>query len=561
MGFLSKIFDPDAGDARAQYQQIVKPADLQTSQYGSTITQGASNQGQARADQTALSRMLFDQARGAGPNLADAQLRTATDRANANAASAIGSIRGINPALAAKQIADNQAQQNQQMAGQSAQLRGQQQLAAQDQLGSLLAQQRQQDIGVFGTAGQLQNAQNQGQVANQLGAAQINAGLASGAASNNAGMVGGLLNAAGSAAAVVSDERAKTDVQRGPGEAVPGVPEASFRYKGEPEGVRHEGVIAQDLERVRPDLVGRTPGGMRTVPAQPPFFKFADGGQVPSGELHSYLDSLSAPPAPVGVAMAGGGMATDLGAGAADPWFSLPTSDAMPNPTPAAPAVTGEGVNGAPAAAPDAPSKTGKAVGAGLSSFGKSMQAGTGQAAFDRMMALRLPSPSIYAGAYAGGGQVPVLLSPQEHAIPPSVARSGDVESYVESEQGKIPGRAQVSGDSPKNDTVKATLPVGAVVVPRSITQGPNAAERSAAFVSSVLKRNGGERKMSGGGLAAPAPAPAAALPDYSEGGVVEAAAAATPPAPSSTARGRGRDETRRRIKKASAPAARSAED
>jgi hypothetical protein len=55
-------------------------------------------------------------------------------------------------------------------------------------------------------------------------------------------------------AIMASDERLKTDIVRSLLEAIPGVPFASWEWKGEP-GKRHVGVIAQDLVKVRPDLV------------------------------------------------------------------------------------------------------------------------------------------------------------------------------------------------------------------------------------------------------------------------------------------------------------------
>lgn len=49
---------------------------------------------------------------------------------------------------------------------------------------------------------------------------------------------------------------------------------------------------------------------------------------------------------------------------------------------------------------------------------------------------------------------------------------------------GKVPGKAKVKGDSPKNDTVNAKLSPGEVVVPRSVVKkGPEAAARFMAAV------------------------------------------------------------------------------
>ncbi len=67
-------------------------------------------------------------------------------------------------------------------------------------------------------------------------------------------MLSGLAQMAPYAAMAASDERLKVNVERSTLEALPGVPFASWEWANEP-GVRVRGVIAQDLERVRPDLV------------------------------------------------------------------------------------------------------------------------------------------------------------------------------------------------------------------------------------------------------------------------------------------------------------------
>ena len=75
--------------------------------------------------------------------------------------------------------------------------------------------------------------------------------------------LGGLTNMA-ALAAMASDERLKTGIRRSMLEVIPGVPFASWEWKGQP-GVRWSGVIAQDLERVRPDLVVTNAEGLRFV--------------------------------------------------------------------------------------------------------------------------------------------------------------------------------------------------------------------------------------------------------------------------------------------------------
>jgi hypothetical protein len=62
-----------------------------------------------------------------------------------------------------------------------------------------------------------------------------------------------------------SDERLKVDVVRHAEEVLPGVPVATWEYRAIP-GRKFRGVIAQDLERVAPELVHRHPAsGMRMV--------------------------------------------------------------------------------------------------------------------------------------------------------------------------------------------------------------------------------------------------------------------------------------------------------
>lgn len=63
-------------------------------------------------------------------------------------------------------------------------------------------------------------------------------------------------------AASASDERLKTDIQRLEAEALPGVPFARWKWKD--SGDVGFGVIAQDLEKVRPDLVVEI-GGIKHV--------------------------------------------------------------------------------------------------------------------------------------------------------------------------------------------------------------------------------------------------------------------------------------------------------
>lgn len=66
------------------------------------------------------------------------------------------------------------------------------------------------------------------------------------------------------AAIAASDERLKDKIERAAFDVIPGVPFATWEWKHRP-GERQMGVIAQDLEKVRPDLVITGPDGYRMV--------------------------------------------------------------------------------------------------------------------------------------------------------------------------------------------------------------------------------------------------------------------------------------------------------
>ncbi len=86
-----------------------------------------------------------------------------------------------------------------------------------------------------------------------------------------------------------------------------------------------------------------------------------------------------------------------------------------------------------------------------------------------------------YLKAHKMGSQAP-LMNHQAYA------QGGDVGQALKS-GGAVPGEAQVQGDSLKNDTVKALLSPGEVVIPRSIMESKDPAKAAAAFIASILKK------------------------------------------------------------------------
>lgn len=83
------------------------------------------------------------------------------------------------------------------------------------------------------------------------------------------------------------------------------------------------------------------------------------------------------------------------------------------------------------------------------------------------------------------GGMVPVALSPGEKVVPPEKVQQAAQGRVVSS---TVPGKANVAGDSSKNDTFKTQLPPGSVVIPRTKAKDDKDA---AAFVRAVLAKRG----------------------------------------------------------------------
>lgn len=152
MGFLGSLF--------ASHNDYQNQAGSQ-SPYNAAIPGAIQNTNNVQGQQQGFISALQQQMQGGGPNLGQTQLQGATDRNNAQAAGAVGSVRGLNPQLAARQILGQQAQNNQGAANQSAQLQQQQQLGAQAQLGGQLNTLGQQALGQLNGLGTLQQGQNQ----------------------------------------------------------------------------------------------------------------------------------------------------------------------------------------------------------------------------------------------------------------------------------------------------------------------------------------------------------------------------------------------------------------
>lgn len=106
------------------------------------------------------------------------------------------------------------------------------------------------------------------------------------------------------------------------------------------------------------------------------------------------------------------------------------------------------------------------------------------------------------AGAALGmahGGSVPSYAS---GGMTPQSFIGRCAQGY--SDGGKVPGKAEVFGDSQKNDTVPANLSPGEIVIPRSILQGADPVQGAAAFVAQELQKHkaSSSKNMADGGSA-----------------------------------------------------------
>lgn len=387
-------------------------------------------QQQAAANTPAFVAQLSQQAMGQGPSLAEAQLKSATNRNLAQQLAAAASMRGRNPAASQRQVLNMQGDAGRQLAEQSAiaRLQEQQQAAQQLAVQQQLANQQQQNSTQQGFATAIAPATSKQQYdLARSGIKQQNY------ASENQ-MIGGLLGAAGSGMMAMSDENEKQNIKSAGSEVgsfLDALSAKSYEYKntskpGTAPGKR-TGVMAQDLEKssMGKQLVKDTPNGkmvdieqglgavlaaqaelnerLKTVEGKKKPQKMADGGLVQKSvdQTDEFLGKLK------GI----------------DRKFSI-----------------------------DIASKPGLG-GAGPSEENGPMRGGAGTGSSRRI--------------------------------------SNDF-----SQGGKVPGRAEVAGDSQENDKVDVRLSPGEIVIPRSAASSP---EKASQFVKDLF-----EREMAYGGRVKP---------------------------------------------------------
>lgn len=114
----------------------------------------------------------------------------------------------------------------------------------------------------------------------------------------------------------------------------------------------------------------------------------------------------------------------------------------------------------------------------------------------------KTPSAAIGDAGLGGGG----IRGGQYLSADVRLAQGGPVSFQQMLAGGNVPGQAQSHGDSKKNDTVPTMLSPGEIVLPRSVTEGPNMEKKAIEFLRHLKGKGQGfgdvaeARKMNKGG-------------------------------------------------------------
>lgn len=408
-----------------------KRPDIDRQNFADAIANSQKYSQGVQGQQGALAQQLMAQSQGQGPNPAMEQLRQTTGEAQRQNTGMIASQKGVNPAMAARMASQNSALTGQQASGQAATMRAQQQLGAQGQLSGLYGQMGQQGM-------------SQQQILQGAQAAQNNAITAGVNATQGINAKTAMQNAIQRGLISSSNMNNLSGMIR--------PTSSSMAHGGEVKKYDGGGMATMDSP---PPSGGGGGGGMSSMMSLLPLLAMAyKGGQInkmgDGGEVHWSV--LGSPPVT-------GGDEKDNGGGDDDD-ETTPDDDnskrvAVPTSGSNAPPATSAAVN------PNPPTMMPAAYKGGQSPFGL------------------MGSGSV--SKYANGGQ----------AGPQSFAAQYMKNGLNMKQGGGVPGQAKVKGDNLKNDTQPALLSPGEIVIPRSISQGEDAPERSAEFVRAILSRKG----------------------------------------------------------------------
>lgn len=475
-----------AGDAfKPGSANVLNPAttDQAQQQYGNANV-GLANQAsflQAVQAQNGLQNQsntynqLQGVANGTGPNPAQAQLAQATGAnvAATNAALAGQRGAGANIGLQGRQAAMAGANTQQNAAGQAATLQASQSLNALNSMGSLATNQANQQA----NATNAYSSSAQGEQQNILGAigAQNNA---------NVGMQSNINTTGGALANTVSGQQANLL-----GQGMGAIGSVGQLFGGSSGAADASGGIG--------DIAGGAGDAGSGIEDVGTMFA-AEGGQVPQ-RLDDGGDVGSTPLQQVGGPSTGPQSSVGKSFMQQEDSLGAPSEQQAAAPAASKGSSSGAGIGSMLGGAAAATQKViGPALGQAYNylaggEFGSDLSAaGEGVAAVEADPAVDEGEEAIIAAAK--GGRVPALLSPGERYLSPAqaiMAAKGKANPMKDGQ--KVPGKPKVAGakNSYKNDTVKASLEPGGIVIPRSITQGKDAPSKAAAFVKAHMAKQG----------------------------------------------------------------------
>jgi len=438
-------------------------------------------------NQTNVFNQLANVAAGKGPNPAQAQLAQATGANVANQATLMAGQRGSNAnvGLIARQAAQQGAQTQQQAAGQAASLQAQQSLNALQGMGALANQQAAQQAAATGAVTGAQQSQqqallnaiaqaNNARVGIQSNINTTNAGLAGQQMQQQGNLIGNLTGGIGSALGLAEGG------------------EVSQRRMYANGGYGETNVLPQSSGSYAPmdpnnDPFAQAAAPIVAAPAAPsaPPPAPAAGPASKTAQFHAAQSSGQTSPPLKGGAAIGNTLGKAIGTGLKS-LFGSGSSQTPSSPDRSASGFTPEqmqqeSMRNAAVQSGGIPAED--ATGADqISQQGQTTQApAQADQDTDVMQA-------------AKGGKVPALLSPGERYLTPEKANKVVKGKADPIKDGKlVPGKPKVSGavNSYKNDTVKANLDEGGIVIPRSITEGKNPHWEAMKFVHKTMAKGG----------------------------------------------------------------------
>lgn len=198
-GLLGSVANPLLNSITPQMQFSSTVPNIAQQNFQPMIQQGQQNIGQLNDQQQSLAHTLLAQSQGQGPNLGQLQLNQALDQASRQSAGVMAGQKGISAGTAQRLAGQNQAMASQGAAQGSAMMRAQQQLGSQGQLGGIYGQMSGEQLQNQGILQNAQAAQNNALVQASLGSQGINERASEANLKSKSGMLGGLLQGAGSA--------------------------------------------------------------------------------------------------------------------------------------------------------------------------------------------------------------------------------------------------------------------------------------------------------------------------------------------------------------------------